>query len=471
MKLKYITGTFILAVFLSACDLMNGIDNVQPQYQLQDDNYVTDRKSAELALNGVYQYWRGAGIGPFRVHMSVLAGSVAPSDNVYGIEGCAENDFAPDNEVLDQLYSQLYTIINAANYLIEVLESDKPVIGLNATRKAEIIGECKFHRAMAHFILLRQFGQFYDESSIYGIVLRKAPYIPVTPIAARDKVADCYTFILEDLTAAGNNAPEMAAPHCRVTRLTAKALKARVLLYQKKYPEAATLALEVLEKANTYGYSMEEQWKEIFQGFYESSETLFAPYTMGIVETCDIELRATKIGTYTSELSETWAPKFDASATDDPRIKETFKDPDPRVENGKYPYITRAEDIIGNGHIFLRLAEVYLIHAEAEARQGASHYAAARKSLKTITDRAGYPENTVENIPDNELLEAIRQHKWMELAIENGEEWFDLVRYTQTGDLPWGSVKGSLEKEWQLIAPIPKKALSGNKLLVQNPEY
>ena len=73
--------------------------------------------------------------------------------------------------------------------------------------------------------------------------------------------------------------------------------------------------------------------------------------------------------------------------------------------NGKYPYRVDEYSGIGNGYIFMRLAEVYLIHAEAEARQGASHYAAARASLKMVTDRAGYPETLVDNIPDNELLE------------------------------------------------------------------
>ena len=129
------------------------------------------------------------------------------------------------------------------------------------------------------------------------------------------------------------------------------------------------------------------------------------------------------------------------------------------------------ENSIGNGYIFLRLAEIYLIHAEAEARQGPTHYAAARTSLKVITDRAGYPENLVNGIPDNELLEAIRQHKWLELIAENGEEWFDLVRYTQAGDLGWGTIQKKLKKEWQLIAPIPKSAMTGNNKLEQNPQY
>lgn len=469
MKLKYIVGIFIGTVLLSACDLMNNIDEIKPQNRLDEENYVTTPKGAEQALNGIYQGWRSNNISPFRLNLSVLAGSLSASSGVEGIQGCEDNAVKVDNVAIGQSYSALYSIINSSNYLMEALEAGR-AIGLDSTRKEQIIGECKFHRALAHFMLLRQFGQFYDESSTYGIVLRKEPYRPASPISARDKVGDCYTFILQDLTDAANTAPEMVEQHSRVSRLTAKALKARVLLYKKDYPQAATVAKEVIDEAEVYGYSLEmDDWKQLFLQYFSHPEVLFAPFTDGLKETCMINIENSKATSYSTSLFSTWATK--AGLGDEPRALITFDILSP-TRNGKYPYSPYEETGCGNGYIYMRLAEVYFIHAEAEARQGATHYAAARTSLKTIVDRVGgYPDELVDNIPDGELLEAIRQQKWLELMSENGEEWFDLVRYTQAGDLAWGSVKAKLKKEWQLVLPIPEKALSGNKLLVQNPNY
>lgn len=468
-KLKYITSLIIGAATLFSCDLMDSIDNIQPEYQLEEGNYITTPKSAEQALNGIYQGWRAWGISPFRAHISVLSGSLNAGQGISGIEGFATNEVETDNIAIRDFYTANYSIINSANYLIEALGAGKAV-GIDSVRNVEIIGECKFHRALAHFMLLRQFGQFYDESSPYGIVLRQEPYRPDSPITARDNVADCYSSILQDLTDASSTAPEFVYMHDRISRLTAKALKAKVLLYKKDYPEAAALAQEVLNEAANYGYSLElGDWSQLFSQHYLHPETLFAPYTSGTTESCSISIDRTIVGSYTTSLATQWAAKAGIGA--DLRYTTTFQSTTSLSGNGKYPYATSYPSGIGNGYIFMRLAEVYLIHAEAEARQGANHYAAARASLKVITDRAGYPAELVDQIGDEELLEAIRQHKWIELAAETGEEWFDLVRYTANGDLAFGTVKSTLTQAWQFILPIPQKALSGNKLLKQNPEY
>lgn len=469
MKIKYIIGILIFAATVTSCDLMGDIDNIRPEYQLEEDNYVTNAKSAEQALRGVYQDWRAWRICESRLHISVMAGSIKSTGGVDGITGFSTNSVVPDNTAIADLYSELYTTINAANYLIEALENGQAV-GIDSVRNEEIIAECKFHRALSHFMLLRHFGQFYDESSAYGIVLRKEPYRPATPVSARDNVSDCYTFILQDLTDAAQNCPEEVSSHAYVSRLTAKAMKSRVLLSKKDYPQAALLAQTVIDEAEGFGYKLETtNWSKIFYDHYLASETLFAPYTMGYDEQCGTSIDRTTSSGYSSQLSKKWADRSGIFSKD-PRYEITFEPADSKTGNGKYPYTTIATNI-GNGYIFMRLAEVYLIQAEAEARQGQEHYGAARSSLKVITDRIGYPADLVDNIPDNELLEAIREHKWLELATENGEEWFDLVRYTAAGDLQPGAVQPSLLSRWQLILPIPKTAMTGNRLLVQNPEY
>ena len=97
MKLRYIFGLLLGAAAFSSCDLMNNIDSIQPQYQLDEENYITTPKSAEQALNGIYQGWRAWGISPVRVHVSVLSGGISATQGVSGIEGFSTNEVEVDN--------------------------------------------------------------------------------------------------------------------------------------------------------------------------------------------------------------------------------------------------------------------------------------------------------------------------------------------------------------------------------------
>ena len=120
-----------------------------------------------------------------------------------------------------------------------------------------------------------------------------------------------------------------------------------------------------------------------------------------------------------------------------------------------------------NTLFFMRLAEVYLIKAEADARM--KRFDDARESLNAITTRSGYADGYVDGIVDDDLLPMIFKHKWMELAFENNEEWFDMVRFHTLDGMVIAPVYIANDKH--LCLPIPRIALAGNNLLVQNPSY
>ena len=123
-----------------------------------------------------------------------------------------------------------------------------------------------------------------------------------------------------------------------------------------------------------------------------------------------------------------------------------------------------------NTYYFVRLAEIYLIKAEAEARLGKLDD--ARKSLKPITDRAGYANDYVFNIADKDLLTLIFEHKYVELCAENYESWYDIVRYHILDGEYFSRYKQNLRvKLNHLVLPIPYQAMAGNGALVQNPSY
>ena len=93
--------------------------------------------------------------------------------------------------------------------------------------------------------------------------------------------------------------------------------------------------------------------------------------------------------------------------------------------------------------------------------------------MRPLNDRAGYSTDYVDNIPDNKMLGTVLKNKLMELSVESGEEWFDLVRYHREGGYEsWNDdEKAQLPAFNQLLLPIPRTAMAGNKLLIQNPAY
>ena len=137
---------------------------------------------------------------------------------------------------------------------------------------------------------------------------------------------------------------------------------------------------------------------------------------------------------------------------------------------GKYNKLT-PEMFYADSYYFMRLAEVYYIAAEAEARQG--QYAKARTLLTTVIERAGYTEDDVNAIADGDLLGEILKHKLVDISNENFEEWFDLCRYDRKGGFEgWTEdEKAELPTFRRYLLPIPKASMGANNLLEQNPEY
>lgn len=122
-----------------------------------------------------------------------------------------------------------------------------------------------------------------------------------------------------------------------------------------------------------------------------------------------------------------------------------------------------------NNTIFLlRMADVYYIKAEAEARQGGEHLAAARDALARVLERARYDRDYVDGIADDRLIEMIHKHRYMENFTENQDDYFDQVRAFKLDGRNFCS-NSRIAEGRSLIAPLPRAALGGNNLLEQLP--
>lgn len=525
-KRNYIWFSLIWVMVLASCDLMGKIDDITPQHQLARENVVTDGESAENLVRNVYLQWRNNDITSLRPAMSFLAGSLEALPNNF-FEGGKEfelNGVLPDNNVLAGLYTALYRVVNAANNAMELI-GNREIVGLTAERRIQLLAECRFHRGMAHFYLLRYFGQFCDLDSKYGVVLRDRS-VEGVETAARSSVADCYAFIVKDLTTAGNAAPEKVV-HYYVSRMTAKAMKAKVLLCMKDYAEAEKLADTVIRDASGFGYELGQirdddplfdPYMQVFIDGYNSPEVLFASYSFGDNEYVVTPWFAS--GTKPSATLEKYAEELGGTSMipflPDGRFFSIFMVPPPEIGGGdpddpyepddggggmvpdedgmipddggewapdgggeetttynnKYIYGEGVAGKQGNTYFYLRLAEIYYIYAEAAIRNG--NYARGKERLSEVLERYSYDPDEINALPNDkaDLLELVRRHKLVDLVTENQEEWFDMVRYYYEHNLTiedLTAIKSTLVSEKQLQLPIPKAALAGNNLLVENP--
>lgn len=473
IKTRPATGPIVIGIIgilllTYSCELIRPVEDIKPFYKLTEENTFTDATKTEAVLNGVYTAWRGSNINYFTAQTMLLSGNYQPSSAGQEESDLFDNNVDVASSNLCYYYTEYYGLIQWANFVIKAMQSDIEIPGLSAIRRTEIEAEARLHRVMAHFFLLRNFGQFYDVSSELGIMLSNAPLGgPInTP---RSGVQDCYDFILNDLDFAMANAPATATVG-RLSRHAAKAMKAKVLLYTKDWAGAAALALETI---NSGVYELKTDFRTLYAEGYRSKEVIFSPisifpygidYSGSFTNLPGQSLKSAadkSVGT-SSDGNLTTGEGFDS------RFVYAHITSPLGVFNNKYPF-PYVIDQQYNSQFILRLGEMYLVYAEAKARTATGIDSNALAKLNAIRKRAGLPDATPAT--KAELLEAIRVEKQLELFGEFNEPWFDLVRYHILGDINISNFKSTITNNNQLILPYPTLALAGNGGLVQNPGY
>ncbi|MDO5522539.1 MAG: RagB/SusD family nutrient uptake outer membrane protein [Bacteroidia bacterium] len=481
-KYKYLI-IICCSVMLWGCNLIGDIDSIEQKNVLTDETQIPDKASARFALNGVYASWRTMGIGWFVSYLTTLTQAQLPP-NLNGIEGFATNEVTIDNPGVRNNYMELYNIINNANTLLANLEK-ATIPDLPQEEKDEIVAQARFHRACAHFHLLRQYGEFFDVNSKYGIVISDKPERDNTP-QQRATVADSYDFIIADLEYAIENCPNEFVENFRVSSTTAKALLSKVYLSKADFTNAAMYAIEVIEEAPDAGYMLEDYYYlDIFENSFNSFEVLFAPHIVQITNLGMMGYDAIELGPTLIRIADELVPGEGDLFTGegfDPRFAMTY--PTMMFEEGefiqvieKYPMLDYIAGKPDHTYFMLRLGEIYLIAAEAEFRREGGNKTRARSFLQTICNRASiadfprpsYGRNYARNISDDDFLETLLKHKYIELSHENGEEWYDLVRYKIVDNMQ--IAPDYVASDRHLVFPIPQSARAGNPLLEQNPGY
>ena len=489
IKYIYVIMISFLLIGLSSCEVANDLDEYDPLFKLPAEGAISNEGSAELALAGVYAAFRqsssGSGTPELFLIPSVLSGTMARSPfsgNQETLSWQQNNPIVVNTRSNLGAYTRMYDLINRVNWLLEqiadVSEDNFPTPG----RKAGIIAEARALRATANFYLLRLWGQFYDTNSEYGITLRTEP-ARSDEAFPRNTVAETYDAIIADLDDAIANAPDLRAKFY-TSNVYAKALKSKVLLYMGDYVASAALAKDVLDNSGS-SFELAATYQEIFDNttpaLFDSSEVIFGSKGepgagLGIGNFTDFFVSLDPA--YTTFGAGSWQIGTQTINYDNDRISSMVE-----LAFGFIP-ATGKFNRRGIGDQYemvyhMRMAELHLIYAEADARATNSVSADALAALNAVRTRAGATttggdgfETYPATITYAEFIEAVRLEKYVELGAESGEEWFDLVRYHFVDGFDVTTVKPSATNSDKYILPIDQTTIEvGGNVVIQNPSY
>jgi len=382
-------------------------------------------------------------------------------------------------------WSVPYEIINNSNMILDALNNiDLPVAAEN-----RIEAEAKYLRAFSYFSLV----QFYGD-----IPLRKVPVKSLDETQMpKSPQSEVYDLIISDLTFAETNLPDNPIDQGRVYKLVAKALQAKVYLTSAGFPlsKIANYALaktKALEVINSGKFELMDEYSKVFHNNVYTKESiweaLFSPPNVG------------------NTLHSICAPTGNTTAILLPTTAfiNSFPNGDRRKEWGiKTNYTNAKGHIIVNRTYFnkfvneqffedelspstantklgytsqiIRLAEIYLIAAEAENELNGP--ANAYQYINLIRQRARIDKNDPTQVPDLKNLSkedfrkaVLNERKW-ELHLE-GSAWFDLKR-AQTFSLVQAARGTSLSVPigaYNNTWIIPDFEISNNNI-EQNPSY
>jgi hypothetical protein len=379
-------------------------------------------------------------------------------------EELAGNSYDATNSTISTLFTDFYGGIYKANSIIEGATNGS----LTASLRVRLLAEAKFLRAYCYFYLVNLFGE---------VPLVLETDVNVTAKLPRVSVASVYAQIIKDLTDAkadlltdySNSATFRYGPN----KYAAAALLARVYLYTGDYAQVESQATEVIGKTDLYelipstsmatGVFTRNSKEAIFQFMaWLTSTNTFTAEGSGFIPPA-----TATVAPY--ELTESLVNDFE---TGDLRRTNWVKDVTITGVLYHIPYKYKNTMSVttvtpGEYPTILRLAEQYLIRAEARARIG-DDLDGALADLNAIRTRAGLAESTTTDA--SVLLTEIAEEKRKELFLELGHRWFDLKR---TGDAD--AVLGLEKDTWLPTAalyPIPQAAVDANSnLLPNNPGY
>lgn len=451
-----IAFAFILIVFISSCKKaleLNPVDTVK------QENALLTSKDVQAALVGAYSDLGRNNFFGGRVFL--MADFLANTDAIIWngtfeeLTQATKKSLLKTNTFVDDVWSVGYRSINDANNVLAALDK------VEASSKNQVEGEAKFIRGASYFELVRMFGKDYNDGNAtanLGIPIVTTPTVLVSEAnnLKRATVADVYNQAITDLKDAEAKLPEENGFFA--SKYTAAAMLARIYLQMGNYAEAAAAADRVITSGK---YQLTATFLAAFPKMPEGGKPAKpADNTTEDIFAMQVTTLTGANGFNEFYGSSTFGGRGDAVISQD-WIDATYSVGDDRA-NAFYDdddiFTAKFGNQFGNVPV-IRLAEMYLIRAESNARLSSAAPIGGKtplEDLSVIRSRAGLTTTSA-------TVDDIINERKLEFAFE-GFSLHDAKRTkTNIGNIPWNSTR--------LIFPIPQREMDANKNLIQNPGY
>ncbi|MDR1203078.1 MAG: RagB/SusD family nutrient uptake outer membrane protein [Tannerellaceae bacterium] len=448
---KLFKSVMIIAIISSpllftACEDFLGLS---PTNSIPSTIAITSEETANAAIIGAYNSVQDYYSNYYITLGTITADNVSYNGTLSQYLQLDQNAISPDNAGTVYVYQTIYAGINSANTIIAATGNVNDPL-FSEAEKNKILGEAYFIRALGYFDLARGWG---------GVQLQLNPTTDLGMLSGirRSTLDQTYDQILADLTKAEELLPEDdATTRNRAQKNAARALKARLHLYREQWADAETYASLVINSAK---YTLVKPYNVFFTSPFLSSESVFElTFTSNDKNSYwNLWYPSTVGGQYTLKPSDALIAKLN-----DPNIGGTRKEIIQGSDNSVYGVLYNTVSTSTDPAYVIRIAELYLIRAEARIKKTAPDITGALSDLNKIRNRADIPDF---DRPDkNAIIQAIEDENSIEFAFEP-HRWFDLNRTKRTG-----SVLGLTKTDYWLF-PLPASDILSDPDVEQNPGY
>ena len=510
--------TFTAAAALFSCE--KDFLDIPPKDTYGLEGFYNTNEKVANATNNLYcRVWFNFHTKAFNAIGDLAAGNTFTYSSDYLPFRTLE--YQSSDPVISDSWKSCFGAVANANTLINGLEANVgPAVSKEVVNNA--LGESHFMRALAYFYLVRLWGNV-------PIIEDAADFTADPNNVHSNRKEDVYKFIENDLLKAIELLREKVRggnyiDNAHVSKGSAKALLAKVYLYQKNYTGARTMAADVINSGEFKLYGGPELPGKTFGDLFlvsnnNNEESIMAwqwttgNYFVGNYDNTQFALPELSQNTYGGVVAPSQDLIKNGFVPGDLRRKETFMLPGDVYPNLTYA-VSATETALGfttptgalsqnsgaalkkyvvgkynlpvtgqfdpdsrgfpqNTYI-MRYSDVLLIHAEAIlAGGGSTTDATALASFNQVRARAGIPSLAVITFDD------IFKERRSEFAIES-EYWYDLGRlpYAQAKAIIEGQNRGDMSFEshvtlnsakTSLFFPYPAQELLKNPLLDDEP--
>lgn len=459
MMKKTLTHTLLaFGLLLFSC---KEILEPKPVDLLTTDLALNEPNDVTAVTTGLYSAARGTA-APMIIAGDFTADLLVHNGTFTQYQEFSNKQITPANGSVAALWSSVYNTAYVANFIFEKLPG---LAGVRKSTKSQTMATAHFLRGYAFFIGAYTFGD---------IPLTKTTDLPTNRNIARSPKEEVMAQVLEDYNYALDSLPDKdpdlpTASPAIASKWAVRAALARYHLYKGEWEQAEQRATEVIASGKytllpSYASLVNNDLTEeaILEMSYTNTDD---PGTSANYGLNDLFLGRREI------IPSNQAVVALNSAESGERSSSISFNPRNLVgsDNGWSVRKYGTKDENNNNIVLFRLGEMYLIRAEARARQGkVNGDNSAETDINVLRKRA--KANDTGAVGQAAMLTEIENERLYELAYE-GHRWYDLVR---TGRVT--AVMSAFSPNWKSTYekwPVPLNEIQNNPALTgaQNPGY